>query len=130
VRGTTSVKIVQMMRDAGAAEVHMRIASPARPGTAASTASTRPERAKLLAAQMDVAEMATTSTPTASPSCRSTGSTRRSATPARRASARSIATPASPATIRPRSPTRRNSPPADQLRLLAERVRLIFPRPA
>jgi amidophosphoribosyltransferase len=28
VRGTTSVKIIQMMRDAGAAEVHMRIASP------------------------------------------------------------------------------------------------------
>jgi amidophosphoribosyltransferase len=28
VRGTTSVKIVQMMYDAGAAEVHMRIASP------------------------------------------------------------------------------------------------------
>ena len=28
VRGTTSMKIVQMMRDAGAAEVHMRIASP------------------------------------------------------------------------------------------------------
>src|SRR4030095_17249221 len=28
VRGTTSVKIVQMMRDAGAREGHMRIASP------------------------------------------------------------------------------------------------------
>ncbi len=28
VRGTTSVKIVQMMRDAGAKEVHMRISSP------------------------------------------------------------------------------------------------------
>jgi amidophosphoribosyltransferase len=28
VRGTTSMKIVQMMRDAGAREVHMRIASP------------------------------------------------------------------------------------------------------
>ncbi|WP_294204351.1 amidophosphoribosyltransferase, partial [uncultured Sphingomonas sp.] len=28
VRGTTSLKIVQMMREAGAAEVHMRIASP------------------------------------------------------------------------------------------------------
>ena len=28
VRGTTSVKIVQMMREAGASEVHMRISSP------------------------------------------------------------------------------------------------------
>ena len=28
VRGTTSVKLVQMMRDAGAAEVHFRVASP------------------------------------------------------------------------------------------------------
>ena len=28
VRGTTSIKIVQMMRDAGACEVHMKIASP------------------------------------------------------------------------------------------------------
>jgi amidophosphoribosyltransferase len=28
VRGTTSLKIVQMMRDAGATEVHMRVASP------------------------------------------------------------------------------------------------------
>ncbi|MGH9916286.1 MAG: amidophosphoribosyltransferase, partial [Pyrinomonadaceae bacterium] len=28
VRGTTSVKIVQMIRDAGAREVHIRVASP------------------------------------------------------------------------------------------------------
>ena len=28
VRGTTSIKIVQMMRDAGALEVHLRISSP------------------------------------------------------------------------------------------------------
>jgi amidophosphoribosyltransferase len=41
VRGTTSKKIVEMVRQAGAAEVHMRISSPP-PPTAASTASTRP----------------------------------------------------------------------------------------
>src|SRR5690606_35625676 len=28
VRGTTSIKIVQMIRDAGATEVHIRVASP------------------------------------------------------------------------------------------------------
>ena len=28
VRGTTSLKIVQMLREAGAKEIHMRIASP------------------------------------------------------------------------------------------------------
>ena len=28
VRGTTSIKIVRMMRDAGATEVHLRVASP------------------------------------------------------------------------------------------------------
>ena len=41
VRGTTSVKIVQMMRDAGAREVHMRIASPPTKHSCFS-ASTRP----------------------------------------------------------------------------------------
>ena len=49
VRGTTSLKIVQMMREAGAREVHMRIASPPTTDTAASTASTRPSATKLLA---------------------------------------------------------------------------------
>jgi amidophosphoribosyltransferase len=56
VRGTTSVKLVQMMRDAGAREVHMRIASPRR-GTVASMVSTRPSAAKLLAAQMNIEQM-------------------------------------------------------------------------
>jgi len=56
VRGTTSVKIVQMMRDAGAAEVHMRIASPPTRHSCFYGVDT-PERAKLLAAQMDVAGM-------------------------------------------------------------------------
>ncbi len=57
VRGTTSVKIVQMMRDAGAREVHMRIASPPTRHSCFYGVDT-PERAKLLAAQMNVREMA------------------------------------------------------------------------
>ncbi|APZ98168.1 amidophosphoribosyltransferase [Sphingopyxis sp. QXT-31] len=57
VRGTTSLKIVQMMRDAGAAEVHMRIASPPTQHSCFYGVDT-PERAKLLAAQMTVGQMA------------------------------------------------------------------------
>lgn len=56
VRGTTSLKIVQMMRDAGASEVHMRIASPPTAHSCFYGVDT-PERSKLLAAQMDVAAM-------------------------------------------------------------------------
>ena len=56
VRGTTSVKLVQMMRDAGAREVHMRIASPPTRHSCFYGVDT-PERAKLLAAQMNVDEM-------------------------------------------------------------------------
>ena len=56
VRGTTSVKIVQMMRDAGAREVHMRIASPPTKHSCFYGVDT-PERAKLLAAQMSVEAM-------------------------------------------------------------------------
>jgi len=57
VRGTTSVKIVQMMRDAGAKEVHMRVASPPTRHSCFYGVDT-PERAKLLAAQMNVEAMA------------------------------------------------------------------------
>ena len=57
VRGTTSLKIVQMLRDAGAREIHMRIASPPTRHSCFYGVDT-PERAKLLAAQMNVAEMA------------------------------------------------------------------------
>jgi amidophosphoribosyltransferase len=57
VRGTTSKKIVQMMRDAGAREVHMRIASPPTAHSCFYGVDT-PERSKLLAAQMPVDEMA------------------------------------------------------------------------
>ena len=56
VRGTTSLKIVQMMRDAGAREVHMRIASPPTKHSCFYGVDT-PERAKLLAAQMSVEQM-------------------------------------------------------------------------
>jgi amidophosphoribosyltransferase len=56
VRGTTSVKIVQMMREAGAREVHMRISSPpiAYPDY---YGIDTPERDKLLAARMSLEEM-------------------------------------------------------------------------
>ena len=57
VRGTTSMKIVQMMRDAGASEVHFRVASPPTEHSCFYGVDT-PERSKLLAAQMDVAAMA------------------------------------------------------------------------
>jgi amidophosphoribosyltransferase len=57
VRGTTSMKIVQMMRDAGAAEVHMRVASPPTEHSCFYGVDT-PERSKLLAARMDVQGMA------------------------------------------------------------------------
>ncbi|QAY80064.1 amidophosphoribosyltransferase [Sphingosinicella sp. BN140058] len=56
VRGTTSLKIVQMLREAGAREVHMRIASPPTRHSCFYGVDT-PERAKLLAAQMNVAQM-------------------------------------------------------------------------
>ncbi|MGB7406238.1 MAG: amidophosphoribosyltransferase, partial [Pacificimonas sp.] len=56
VRGTTSLKIVQMMRDAGAKEVHMRIASPPTRNPCFYGVDT-PDRSKLLAAQMDVERM-------------------------------------------------------------------------
>ncbi len=56
VRGTTSLKIVQMMREAGASEVHMRIASPPTRHSCFYGVDT-PEREKLLAAQHDVEGM-------------------------------------------------------------------------
>ena len=56
VRGTTSLKIVQMMREAGAAEVHMRIASPPTRHSCFYGVDT-PERAKLLAAKLDIGGM-------------------------------------------------------------------------
>ena len=57
VRGTTSQKIVQMVRDAGAKEVHMRIASPPTMSSCFYGVDT-PEKSKLLASRMSIEEMA------------------------------------------------------------------------
>ena len=57
VRGTTSRKIVEMVRAAGAAEVHMRISSPPTTHSCFYGIDT-PERSKLLAARHNVEEMA------------------------------------------------------------------------
>lgn len=57
VRGTTSQKIVQMVREAGAREVHMRIASPPTRASCFYGVDT-PETAKLLASRMSIEEMA------------------------------------------------------------------------
>ncbi len=56
VRGTTSKKIVHMVREAGAKEVHMRIASPPTTHSCYYGVDT-PERDKLLAAKHSVEEM-------------------------------------------------------------------------
>lgn len=56
VRGTTSMKIVTMMREAGASEVHLRIASPPTAHSCYYGVDT-PERSQLLAAQMNVKAM-------------------------------------------------------------------------
>ncbi|WP_417247921.1 amidophosphoribosyltransferase [Celeribacter sp.] len=58
VRGTTSRKIKDMLLDAGAAEVHFRIASPPTMWPCFYGVDT-PDRDKLLAAQMTVEEMRT-----------------------------------------------------------------------
>ena len=56
VRGTTSVKIVEMVRAAGATEVHMRIAAPPNAHSCFYGIDT-PEEGELLASHMDVAQM-------------------------------------------------------------------------
>lgn len=57
VRGTTSRKIVQMVRDAGASEVHMRIASPPTTHSCYYGVDT-PEREELIAAERSTPEIA------------------------------------------------------------------------
>jgi len=56
VRGTTSTKIVALVRQAGAREVHMRISSPPTTNPCFYGIAT-PEREQLLASRMSVAEM-------------------------------------------------------------------------
>ncbi len=56
VRGTTSKKIVQMMKEAGAKEVHMRIASPPTTNSCFYGVDT-PEKDKLMAHKHSVKEM-------------------------------------------------------------------------
>jgi len=57
VRGTTSTKIVAMVRQAGATEVHMRISSPPTTHSCFYGIDT-PQRDQLMAAQNDLAAMA------------------------------------------------------------------------
>lgn len=57
VRGTTSKKIVTMVREAGAAQVHMRIASPPTTNPCFYGVDT-PQKSQLLAANYSVEEMA------------------------------------------------------------------------
>jgi amidophosphoribosyltransferase len=56
VRGTTSMKIVNMVREAGAAEVHMRIASPPTTNSCFYGVDT-PEKSKLIASRMSIDEI-------------------------------------------------------------------------
>ena len=57
VRGTTSIKIVEMVRAAGAKEIHMRIAAPPTTNSCFYGIDT-PEKAELLASRMDTSAMA------------------------------------------------------------------------
>jgi amidophosphoribosyltransferase len=56
VRGTTSKRIVRMLKEAGAAEVHMRIASPASTGPCYYGVDT-PDKDELIASKMSVEEI-------------------------------------------------------------------------
>ena len=120
VRGTTSVKIVQMMREAGAKEVHMRISSPPITHPDFYGIDT-PDQDKLLAANRSLEEMRRLHRRRlASHSSRSTASTgpwaMRAATPP----IRNSPTIASPANIRRRLRDREGPPQQKQLSFLAE----------
>ena len=78
VRGTTSRKIVEMIRGAGAREVHMRISSPPTVGPCYYGIDT-PTREELIASSpLRRARSASTSAPTRSATCRWRGCTTRS----------------------------------------------------
>ena len=120
VRGTTSLKIVQMMRDAGAKEVHMRVASPPTRHSCFYGVDT-PERSKLLAAQMDVEAMREFIHADSLAFVSIDGLYRALGDRAQRR-ARNTATPASPATTRPRLTDRdEEAPPAPAERSVAAR---------
>ena len=63
VRGTTSRKIIRMLRDAGANEVHMRISSPATISPCYYGIDT-PTRSELIASSNTSKRSAVSSTPT------------------------------------------------------------------
>ena len=56
VRGTTSKKIIQILRDAGAKEVHLRIASPATVSPCFYGVDT-PQKSELIASKMNIEEI-------------------------------------------------------------------------
>ena len=99
VRGTTSLKIVQMMRDAGAKEVHFRISSPPITHPDYYGIDT-PERDKLLAATQTWKRCGSSSVRIRWRSSRSRASTRRWAMKAAIRCARNSPITASPANIR------------------------------
>ena len=101
VRGTTVEKIVEMVRDAGATEVHMRISSPPTTHSCFYGIDT-PERGKLLAAQHDVEEMAQLIGVDSLAFISIDGLYRAIGKPGRDPASRTSATPASPATTRSR----------------------------
>ena len=106
VRGTTSVKIVQMMRDAGAREVHFRIASPPITHPDYYGIDT-PEQDKLLAATHDLEGMRQFIGADSLAFLSVEGIYRAMGEKAAIRCARNSPTIASPANIRPRSPTAR-----------------------
>ena len=109
VRGTTSRKIVEMVRAAGAREVHMRVSSPPTTHSCFYGIDT-PERGELLAARHSVEEMGIRSASTVWPSFRLMGCIVRLANRNEIRPDRTIATPASPAITRSTCPTKRTTP--------------------